>query len=786
MKMSNALGFVVLFLATRCFSLCGAEFSLRKLKALPFYPTHTELFSSDGDLSLEAYCAQAESSDKFQGNSFRYVVGQPVKADWFEFGVYYDAHISAVNKDGTYNVIYIMDDRHEKGVKRSSLQPRKIGPKNIDPKDDPACALKHDIEDLSEKIDGAAKEIAGYIAARKKTREAVAERRGAADNSPGSSSQPHPPRIKEAPSGVRMPPGVPQAGGLPAILDKVDEVGDEVEVIVAKKHKLDKAGKMDAELGAAIDDAVARQNSVKEKTKALQKAIAEEAKAQAELNTAVEEDTVASTAGSQGQEAQGLAETEVEAADAKVDDCLLELQTGLRDSRQSAQKFDREVTPSGAKWWRFRYEYSYMEAILMLCIIPLMVLYKFLYNTLRDRERGMVHRSTFSRLLRQIQSMRMAWLQFAVGEMFVCFCVAITVWLMFTFGIFDPLIVHIYDASLHLPTTPEHYQVLATNVCMQLGLAILAYQVIVYSVVRATLAKFHTWDAYEAEKTPSSPAQSMSMGASMSLTRKLKRGPTLMGGPFEFSQMRSYFLEETAKYPGIKDKLATLECDSTGAFPFGAYLSVNVRLYTDDILQLTYNFWLAAWVTFGVFVLLHRFAHMAYVRIMTFVSLLLVAVLLGMYFAVMSTTRRMTECVDDAEEDEQELQSGGAHNHWISLLLQYTLFFLCYGFVRMVTAPWLWHIYFYNVLILTCIFAAVLLAFAAYLAPLIPVFYAAMSIPPNISETDLDIIVHAMKKKDQAADDHDPSDTHENYAQRFRIDTVPETTEGEQGLETPT
>jgi len=387
-----------------------------------------------------------------------------------------------------------------------------------------------------------------------------------------------------------------------------------------------------------------------------------------------------------------------------------------------------------------------------------------LYYTLRDRERGMVHPSTFSRLLRQIQSIRMVWLQFVVGEMFVCFCVAITVWLMFTFRIFDSLIVNISDASLHLPTTPEHYQVLATNVCMQLGLAILAYQVIVYSVVRATLAKFQTWNAYETDAMPLSPKNSQSAAMSHTMSSKLKRGPTLMGGPFEFSQMRSYFLEEVAKYPRIKDKLAVLECDSTGNFPFGAYLSVNVRLYTDDILQLTYGFWLASWVTFGVFALLHRFAHMAYVRIMLFVSLLLVAVLLGMYFVVMSTSRHMTEWVD-GEEDEKELKSAAAHNHWISLLLQYTLFFLCYGFVRMVTAPWLWHIYFYNVLMLTCIFAAVLLAFAAYLAPLIPVFYAAMSIPPNISETDLDVIVHAMKKTKQAPEDHDAADTRAEYTQ---------------------
>lgn len=175
---------------------------------------------------------------------------------------------------------------------------------------------------------------------------------------------------------------------------------------------------------------------------------------------------------------------------------------------------------------------------------------------------------------------------------------------------------------------------------------------------------------------------------------------------------------------------------------------MNARMCTDDLLSLTWGFWLLAWLTFATFVVLHRFAHMAYVRIMFFFALLLVVVLVGMHVVVMATTKRMMAWQDeDEDEREEEKLEQLPFTHWISLLLQFTLFFLCYGFVRMVTAPWLWHIYFYNVLTLTCIFAAVMLAFVLYLAPLIPEFYAAMSIPPNISESDVDLVVLSMKQQ---------------------------------------
>jgi len=308
-----------------------------------------------------------------------------------------------------------------------------------------------------------------------------------------------------------------------------------------------------------------------------------------------------------------------------------------------------------------------------------------------------------------------------------------------------------------LPTAPEQYRIMAVNITMQLGLAMIAYHILVYSVVRATVAKFNKWREYADIQSPVKLEDvDASASASMQMVNALTRGPTLAGSAFEFSQMRVYFVEILEKFPKLKAKLEEVDAVQEG-FPFGEYLSVSVRLYTDHILELTWGFWLIAWFTFVVFMLLHRFAHVAYVRIMSFFAVALVIVLLGMLRYVQLTAARMAEWHDLGDNGKnQELQSKlqrdevlnqqmiFSQEQWMSHLLQFVLFFLCYGFVRMVTAPWLWQIYFYNVLILTSIFLLVMIAFVVVMAPLVPVFYVAMSIPPNISESDVDTVVKTM------------------------------------------
>jgi len=76
---------------------------------------------------------------------------------------------------------------------------------------------------------------------------------------------------------------------------------------------------------------------------------------------------------------------------------------------------------------------------------------------------------------------------------------------------------------------------------------------------------------------------------------------------------------------------------------------------------------------------------------------------------------------------------------------QFCLFFLCYGFVRMVTAPWLWVVYFWNVLWLSVTFIAMMLILVFVLAPLIPTYSAVMCIPPQVTDEEMKAAVDILK-----------------------------------------
>merc|ERR1719247_3953522 len=131
-----------------------------------------------------------------------------------------------------------------------------------------------------------------------------------------------------------------------------------------------------------------------------------------------------------------------------------------------------------------------VEAMILLCIVPLMALYKYIFHRVRHELRKQANKQWFGNILQDIKTMHYAWLNFATGEMFVCFSVVITIWLCSTFGMFDFLVLTVHDDYVHLPTSAEQYRAMATNISLQLGLALLSYHILVYSVVCATGEKF--------------------------------------------------------------------------------------------------------------------------------------------------------------------------------------------------------------------------------------------------------------------------------------------------------
>lgn len=788
--------------------------------------------------TLAAYCAQSDSPSGKGG----FVVGQPVEANWLEFGVYYRGHITGINPDGTYNVHYEDDDMRERGVKMDAIRPRKVGPKNLDPSKDPACTLKNDVDDLNKDIGKAQEEVARWLSERRKKREGRSDTEASTTvddseaASPSSQSTNSHEDVASKTSGGHIGS---QDEELDKVVECVYDVDEELKVIKAKQVELEKKGDLDPELQTAIAGASKQHSVVKGEVESLKQAVAEEKEAHKKLQAVAKHVTkkLRDKAIGHAQAVKDKMEAfkAVIKADEKVQQKVENVQLGLRDVRSSAKKFDTSVTPNASKWWRYRYEYSCVEAGILLCIVPLMAFYKYIFSQYRLRLMGKEGASFFGSILQDIKTMHLAWLHFMAAEMLVNFFVVSTIWLFATFGCFDFLVLHIHDDNIHLPTAAEHYRVMAVSISIQLGLACLAYHGLSHSVVKATIAKFKRWKGHEdsmdsarfsdSSSTNTSARTSMNAASMASVHLSSIRNPTLLPGPFEFKQLQDYFSEAMEKsWPQVQEQLEEIQ-ELSQQHPLLEYLNIAVRKYTEHILELRTIFWLYAWCTFLIFMLLHRFAHVSYIRIMSFFVILLLINLIGMYIRVAAMSSRLNKYIEnedddaksgsekdnaddtnkesskaddgksggkpsegakdgkekrrlsldvnaaDAEEAELEREEslrGRQPSQYMSVdhkesvhavlhadtaagqvigcsqLLQFTLFFLCYGFVRMATAPWLWHIYFFNVLILTIVFLLVAMFFVFKVADLLPVFYAAMSFPPNIPEADATIIVNAM------------------------------------------
>lgn len=695
--------------------LCAGRTSF--LRTLQFYipasAEDLELNTADDycagtTYSLEAYCVQRSGKNWNEASAadYGYVIGQPVTAHWLGFGVWYKAHIASVNTDATgitYNIVFC-DGMMERKVKPSNVRPRRDGPKGVDTQKDPACKLNDFVKDLNKNVDESVEEAAGWLSEK---REHIA----------GSEEQ--------------------NGDNLLKVMERGKAVEQDLDHIEAKTKELEKEGKMDPELESVIDDVLKKGKQMKDKTKAMVNAVVK---------------TFASN----------------DAASAKnVTDAVKELEYGLRDVKTSASGFDTFVTPNKRKWWRWRHEYSFVEAGIMLCIVPLMVLYKYIFTLFYDRHSEAYSNMWFAALLSDVKTLFSHWLECAAAEAFLSLCVALTVWLVATFGGLDFLVFYIHDDKMYLPTTADQYRIMAVNLSMQLCLSLIVYQSLMCATISASVWKIKKWRDYDEKWMVGESSlhhqrgthhlrASASSTSSHGMMELIQTGVTLTANS-KYPQLRQYFMESLDKHPQIKSKIEEIHPLSK-SFPFADYLAVNVRLYLDGMVEISYKTWAAIWVTYVVFMLLHRFAEMTYVRIMTFFAVLLAVALLGMVHVLHDTSRRMKEWnMKDEDEKADEIERAIAWakridvEQLLSHLLQFTLWFLCYGFVRMVTAPWLWHIYFYNVLLLTCVYLLGIVLFALNLAPLVPSFYAAMSIPPHINERDAEIIVHAMKHRKEFA-----------------------------------
>jgi len=334
--------------------------------------------------------------------------------------------------------------------------------------------------------------------------------------------------------------------------------------------------------------------------------------------------------------------------------------------------------------------------------------------------------------------------------------VAVTVWASAKFGFFTlfPFVFKSND-DLHVPDTAMEYRRLAIDQVILLGLTVVCYFLLLASVVHASTKKMAKWADFE--KTASQTEEQSEEAPAVSY-----RAGTIGGTQDSYMALRMKFMTALQSAPFASQALRRASAtspQSAGHFSFWKYLRVVVRKTIGGMFRFGSLVWLAIIITFVALMLLHRFAHLGYVRIMAVFMLVLVVTLGMMAYAVSWVTAQVAKTTEIA-------QTGGLSSRtetFVSLLVHYTFFFLCYGAVRMTCQHWMWQLHFWPVLTLTLLTLLLVVLFAILIAPMFPSFAAAMALPPFIDAQELEIL------EDLAAGDTvDAKDFLESTPEAFR------------------
>jgi len=193
-------------------------------------------------------------------------------------------------------------------------------------------------------------------------------------------------------------------------------------------------------------------------------------------------------------------------------------------------------------------------------------------------------------------------------------------------------------------------------------------------------------------------------------------------------------------------EICTLLDNDIDAFPLWKYLILNIRLTMAGLLEFSWTMWIPVVASFSCFMVLHRSAHMGYVRIMVGFTVLLVAIII----AIALITKKMSQMLSADYKPHADDKHDSIHEtmNTESILLcvfQFALFFMCYGIARMICQPWMWQLHFWPVLGLTIAALVNVVVFILLVSPALPSFCAVMALPPFVDEHNLDVMLHVAK-----------------------------------------
>jgi hypothetical protein len=561
----------------------------------------------------------------------------------------------------------------------------------------------------------------------------------------------------------------------------VTKLEAQAAIAAQKRDELEKAGTLDSELGAIIDsilkalkktrakvdelmalEAQAKMRQQGVDTEALEAAKAARLKAK-ELGLDPDEAADKAIA-----EVKRKHEAEVKTADLEVMRAAQEMGDELSQAEEGANRLDTGLHPHGSKWWRYRYEYSYIEAILMIFISFLMLLWsEIVYHfrvSLNKLAASSKERMVMQREDQEEQDAHnaaiLSWLRMLTEQMCVCVFVFLTVWGIAKSPLlkYAPVLIRPSD-NMRVPMEPDEYRRLALDICTIFFIAIVFYFGLMFSVARETRYTTQKYDelddAFRSESLgvsrPFSPGRTASEGLSSMGARSSLGSLGPINTTEEYKMQLKHFQDamkailETSTDEEII-KLKEEVGSSLDRFPLSMYLTLCVRINVAKMFFFGWVMWLPTIGLFLALCLLHRFAHMGYVRIMGMFGIV-VLLILG-YMAYLTSSIKSPK---PSGKEPQRIRKMSMEIV-VLCLLQFSLFFVCYGVARMMCQSWMWELHFWPVLALTVLASISAVLFMWFIAPAIPIFCAAMAMPPYVDSGNVQCMRNVIKDSATADD----------------------------------
>lgn len=563
---------------------------------------------------------------------------------------------------------------------------------------------------------------------------------------------------------------------LQEISDHVKELAEEAEKVEIKRIDLEKRGKLDDELRVIVDRIVKNVEKLERKVARLieleqqaeeRKAEAERAAAEAERRAKAEATEKAEKEGKDPEEVekevqkavkavQEKAENERKQADLETLDAAQDVESTMQDAEKHTTQLDTGLHPHGAKWWRYRYEHSYIEAVIMIFIVFLYLIWNVAVRHLKDQiflwslPPGHIPKSKAEEIAEESHgAMYALWLHALAEQTLVCIMVFLTVW-----SLAQTSLIHIPpqllrpSKDMRVPTDGEEYRRLAMDICTIFFFAIMFYYCLMFSVAHETRALTMELEDYDRKQATAAAAAAQSATASR---RGMAGAMRPASNAQEFENCRKHFITHmtsemqktsSPEYVEIQRLLG----GDLQKFPLWHYLRLNVRLEVVELFSMSWKMWLPVVIVFAVLMCLHRYAHMGYVRIMSFFGLCLLGIILSMAWHIWGASDVIHKGVKpDSARRETIHNKVNTEGVWM-VTLQFALFFLCYGVARTVCQSWMWELHFWPVLCLTILALVSALLFVWLVAPAIPGFCAVMAMPPYVDPHNIMMMRHVAQE----------------------------------------